>query len=322
MRAFLLTLGLALLTAPALADPPAAPATSTPWAPSPTSDPTSSPTPANPWAPAPTVPAAPYAITPPADAVAPPTKPAPAKPAAPAPKPSPRAGASAADPDAFVDENLILAMPSDWIPAFVNDDPNLKRKHIEFTPKGESARSWTSKITLQSIQDAPIGAEAFVAAYKSRFEQSQSCEDASFTVLAIGKQSGFDAVLADMSCPRNHRLNRGEYAMMQVIRGKDALYVVIRARRADPFAKGHLPMTQEEHGEWLRFMKMAAVCDSRDPAKPCPGQTPAPAPGPRKKPEKPEKSEKAEKPEKKPTAAPADPVAPTPAPAPAAPKSE
>ena len=72
-----------------------------------------------------------------------------------------------------------------------------------------------------------------------------------------------------MACGRYKGDGRGTFSLFLVIRGQEALYVVSRLWRGEPFDPSRMPISAAELQEWSDFVGAVDLCDSRDPNRPC-----------------------------------------------------
>jgi len=85
-----------------------------------------------------------------------------------------------------------------------------------------------------------------------------------------GFENGYPTSVRLLICQAYGEPVRGEIRMTKTIRGNEQFYIVTRTRRTAPFEADAAPVTVEEMSEWSDYLSRIGLCDTRDPAHPCP----------------------------------------------------
>lgn len=162
-------------------------------------------------------------------------------------------------------ENLIVGIPSEYELGFQQETDQAKMS--EFVPKGESVEQWSEMITIQ-LFDAANRNAGFYARIESLVKQA--CEDGSTHVTPVTEENGYPVKVFQMYCPTNRKTGMGEVTFFKTIEGKDKFYVVQKAWRTEKYSVDDVPLTEEDFGRWIRYLKDVYVCDSRAGSRKCP----------------------------------------------------
>lgn len=162
-------------------------------------------------------------------------------------------------------ENLIVEIPSGYELGFQQETD--QGKMSEFIPKGESVEQWSEMITVQLFDPANKNAE-----FHARIDSlvKQACEDGSTHVTPVEEENGYPVKVFQMYCPTNLQTGKGEVTFFKTIEGKDKFYVVQKAWRTDKYGADDIPLTEQDFGRWIRYLKAVYVCDSRSEKRKCP----------------------------------------------------
>jgi hypothetical protein len=87
-------------------------------------------------------------------------------------------------------------------------------------------------------------------------------------------ENGYETALRAVACTKVKKWNQGEVSLYKAWKGRDAMYLVARSWRGEPFAKGHVPVTPEITLRWLALVQSIVLCDTQDPKRPCPVANP------------------------------------------------
>jgi hypothetical protein len=164
-----------------------------------------------------------------------------------------------------VGENLIAGLPSEYELGYQQETDHVKMS--EFIPKGESVEQWSEMITIQLFDPANKNAEFY-----ERLDSlvKQACEDGSTHVTPTTEENGYPVKVFQMYCPTNLKTGMGEVTFIKTIEGKDKFYVVQKAWRTEKYSEDDIPLTEEDFGRWIRYLKAVYVCDSRAEDRKCP----------------------------------------------------
>lgn len=145
---------------------------------------------------------------------------------------------------------------------------------LEYAPPGQTAENWTRRLKIEIFHNNSISVLQLAAQTKTFHDTTaQICDSSSFTVARQVTVNGYEAIVAFITCPRHKASGRGEFTLWQAMRGTDALYIVQRQMRGQPFAADALPLDEAEVREWVTHMARVSLCDSRAPQHPCPTAT-------------------------------------------------
>ncbi|MBC7908709.1 MAG: hypothetical protein H7Y60_18435 [Rhodospirillaceae bacterium] len=164
-------------------------------------------------------------------------------------------------------ERLMLNPPTGWSPVPVQR--NDKMVVTRLFPPGENDKQWSQSITLQLYPNSDQLPRAFaegIVAYSR-----DNCEAAGPGPINEAMTNGYPIASVTVTCTKGRSSGMGGFALVQAIRGKDALYVVQRQWRGAAFSKNQSPnFPPTMLKEWGDFAKTVGLCDSRDQRHPCP----------------------------------------------------
>jgi hypothetical protein len=163
----------------------------------------------------------------------------------------------------LIGENLVAKIPSGYKLGFEQEADQAKM--MEFIPEGESVEDWSEMITIQLFDPSNKNAEFY-----TRLESllKQACEDGSTHVIPATEENGYPIKVFQMFCPTNLKTGMGEVTFIKTIEGKDKFYVVQKAWRTEKYSDD-IPLTEEDFGTWIRYLKDVYVCDSRVETRKC-----------------------------------------------------
>lgn len=166
-------------------------------------------------------------------------------------------------------EQLLVPLPpGDWVVGHSAAEGN--RLTTEYVPRGQTVEDRTQMLTVQIFRGDPTPALAFLERAKAVAEREQPCDLTDFSIVGSRKVNGYDGSRAQLFCTRGKRTDKGEITFLQALRGRDSLYVVQRAWRGPAYTTRSLPVTPDDIAAWNTHLNRVSVCDSRDPARPCP----------------------------------------------------
>ena len=87
-----------------------------------------------------------------------------------------------------------------------------------------------------------------------------------------GTENGYPTAVRLLVCDHNDVIDMGQITLVKAISGNDRRYVISRARRVPSFdaASAAPPISQAEIGAWSQHLRLLTLCDTRNPAHPCP----------------------------------------------------
>jgi hypothetical protein len=141
---------------------------------------------------------------------------------------------------------------------------------IEYIPKTQVIENWDRMLTVQIFHNSPVQVAQFMGKMKAAFETRQPCEQTQLKALGSKKVNGYDTSLHWLICTKNKQNGKGEFTLMLGVQGRDALYLVQRAWRGEPYGVDAVPLSKDEFQEWLTFINKVQVCDPRAPEHACP----------------------------------------------------
>ena len=164
-------------------------------------------------------------------------------------------------------ENLLVPPLVGWQQAYkaAGNGKNM----VEYVPAGETADNWTEMATIEVFLDSG-GYDPAVLEQKVVEGFRLNCAGLHVDDLGGGMASKLPAKRWLTYCSKVKGLGVGEITYFEAISGKTNFYLIQRSWRGAPFDLASPPVTQTKVKEWEQYMNGLAVCDSRDPARPCP----------------------------------------------------
>ena len=164
-------------------------------------------------------------------------------------------------------ENLLLTPPPGWELGF--DDRDDDQAVYEYLPAGHDLENWSELLTVQVFFELKgVAPRAVLDRMRKGYEEN--CEGPSAEAMAERSITGLPAARQLLLCGRNREGGgKGEIALIQAVSGKDALYVVQRAWRGEPFRGAAPAAARAMVPGWHQYLDQVRVCDTRDKAKPC-----------------------------------------------------
>ncbi len=142
----------------------------------------------------------------------------------------------------------------------------------ELVPGTESADVWTRRLSVQAFRTTPMAVAEFLDGLVPRTREV--CDDFAAGPIVPSPVDGVDGGRRTIACGRYHGDGRGSFTLFYAIRGRAALYVLARAWRGDPFVSAAPPLSDSELADWNSFFDGVRLCDTDDPAHPCPKDSP------------------------------------------------
>ncbi|MEQ6289817.1 hypothetical protein ACFPAG_04240 [Vogesella sp. GCM10023246] len=131
----------------------------------------------------------------------------------------------------------------------------------EMVPTAQSAQHWDEMITTQVFQGLKVTSpQAFRDIMVKQWDFA--CPGSGYDVVADGRENGYPYALWFLACPNNPATGRPENTWFKSIQGRDSFYVIQKAFKFSPSKAQLLP--------WLQYLRSVQLCDSRQPASPCP----------------------------------------------------
>jgi hypothetical protein len=163
-------------------------------------------------------------------------------------------------------ERLLMNAPAGWssVPIQRGDKMVVSR----LFPPGEGEPQWSQAITVQMYPGSEQSARAFIEGIIAY--SRDNCEAVGPGPVTETQNNGYPAATVTITCTKG-RSGLGSFALIQAIRGRDALYVVQRQWRGPAFGKDQAPAFPPNMlKEWGEFAKTVGLCDTRNTRHPCP----------------------------------------------------
>jgi hypothetical protein len=177
-------------------------------------------------------------------------------------------------------EQLLAEVPPGWVQSFRSATPDMRM--VEYIPPGTDLADWTDKLSFASFGGEPLPDPVELVTSIAN-EQRKSCDGFESHATYSGGENGYPTAVQLFVCNRNLLTQKGQLTLLKTIRGDENFYVITRARRVDPIAKDDtLPMPQmpqEVMAAWSLYLRAIGVCNTNDPAHPCPEPGTSQAPG-------------------------------------------
>ncbi|MBC7908150.1 MAG: hypothetical protein H7Y60_15595 [Rhodospirillaceae bacterium] len=132
----------------------------------------------------------------------------------------------------------------------------------ELIPESETNERWTRRATIQAFRGVPLSAAAFLEQVVQK--TAEVCDSATAGPSSLGKVSGAEAGTRTVACGRYKGDGKGSFTLHYVVRGREALYVISRIWRGEPFNPAAMPIANSELAEWTDYVNAIVLCDSRD----------------------------------------------------------
>jgi hypothetical protein len=158
----------------------------------------------------------------------------------------------------LVNENLLVEVPSGYKIDFQDHKPSSLMN--EMVPVSESVNNWTEMVTVQIFYNLKTTPEAFEG--KMAGGWLAACTGARSDPVANGAENGYPSGVWLLNCPKNPATSKPEITMIKAVQGNDSFYVVQKAFKFVP--------SKDQVGQWMKYLRSIAVCDSRLPDRACP----------------------------------------------------
>jgi hypothetical protein len=140
----------------------------------------------------------------------------------------------------------------------------------EMIPGLEDSRTWTRRLSVHAFRGSPMTAGQFLAGLEPR--SGEVCDSILAEPVKPQRLAGAEAGRRVVSCGRYKGDGKGSYALYLAVRGREALYVVARSWRGNPFRPGQPPVAVTELDDWNAYLDGVRLCDTNDLSRPCPKQ--------------------------------------------------
>jgi hypothetical protein len=164
-------------------------------------------------------------------------------------------------------EYYIAALPPGWI----RHDPAAGQdvRHGDWLPEGQTLTRWTDRITLQIVPEL-AGEEPRTFLDQITNLRGEICDGVFATEVETAVLNGFPTGFRIIACTRDVRTGAGAIAVLRVVTGARALYVLQRVFQVPPFAPGGLPVGGEALAAARAAIAYGLPCRRGDPLRPCP----------------------------------------------------
>jgi hypothetical protein len=166
-------------------------------------------------------------------------------------------------------ERLLVLPPKGWTAAYHHQQGNVDV--TEVIPPDQNIQSWQDMLVVEMIVAKPDKDVQTVLADRVT-EIRGDCANVGSGDTQLGKENGYDVGLRAIACPRSTKWDKGEVSLFKVLLGNARTYIVSRSWRSEPFEKQHVALPADKMTEWIGFMSQVVLCDTQDPAHPCPAK--------------------------------------------------
>lgn len=163
-------------------------------------------------------------------------------------------------------ERLLVPELPGWTVADTHADP--VAEVTELVPSGQTSDTWTRRLTVQAFIGSPMSAGEFLDGLAPH--TAEVCEGFLAGPVVPAASPGVEGGRRTITCGKYRGDGRGSVTLFYVLRGKSALFVLARAWRGDPFKPDASPVDPAELAEWNALFDGVRLCDTEDPARPCP----------------------------------------------------
>jgi hypothetical protein len=168
---------------------------------------------------------------------------------------------------ARADERLTLPAPEGWRPLYAMESALLRLSEFA-VPRGDEvvdkvSFEWFSR-ALASERDPIEVADQLGAAVRA------GCTDGSAQGVFAGYENGYPTAVRLFSCPRSADGGAGEVMLLKAIEGATGTWVIVRARRVEPFDDGGSGLSEAEIAAWSTSLRGITLCDPEAADHPCP----------------------------------------------------
>jgi len=166
---------------------------------------------------------------------------------------------------AMAAEKLLVPKLPGWTVVSSVSDAN--GESSEMVPDREVKGRWSRRMAVQAFRSSPLEVKDFL---EQVVQQTQPvCESTSAGPISMGKVGNAPAGSRAVTCGRYKGDGLGTYALYFAIRGHNALYVVSRLWRGDPFQpSSQAPIPAEEVQDWTNHFNSIDLC-GYDSSNPC-----------------------------------------------------
>ena len=163
-----------------------------------------------------------------------------------------------AQPKPPENETLLVGMPKGYKVGFQKRQDN--QMISEWVPQAETVENRTEMVTVQVFFGMRNVA---LPEWHARIEKlwADACPNSKFARVKERAGNGPVTLTWSQTCPVNAKTGNPEITWMKAISGKDSLYMMQKAFKAES--------TTEQRKEWLAYLHSVGACDARDKDRPC-----------------------------------------------------
>ncbi len=166
-------------------------------------------------------------------------------------------------------EVYIGGLPPGWIRAARVE--GMPADFAAWTPRGQTSNNWREMIAAQLFANqGQRDPGVFLNQVASGYERA--CDSISTTSIKPETINGLPAAFRALACGRNSVSGFGEVVLFRVIAGRNALYMMERIYRTEPFAPGSIPFDDDFLARGKTTLELGLVCDENGAGgdSPCP----------------------------------------------------
>lgn len=144
-----------------------------------------------------------------------------------------------------------------------------------WTPRGQTSNDWREMIAAQLFSN--LGGRdpgAFLDRVTSGYDQA--CDSISTTSIKPEPINGLPSAFRAVACSRNSASGFGEVVLLRVIAGQNALYLMERIYRTEPFAAGTIPFDNDFLALGKESLELGLACQRSAPGVAAGTQSPCP----------------------------------------------
>ncbi|MEM8766219.1 MAG: hypothetical protein AAGE43_02150 [Pseudomonadota bacterium] len=171
--------------------------------------------------------------------------------------------------EAAAGERLLGQPPEGWRQTGATNTKALRR--ASYVPEDEAAGSeWIQQIVFEAMVLDPLPDPIeFIDTLSA--DRDRDCGTFEQLPTFAGDENGYPTAVFLMICHKDRESQSSEVMLMKTIQGKEAFYLVSRARRGEPIPEGgEAPVSEEEIAGWALFLRSIGLCDDGRAEHPCP----------------------------------------------------
>lgn len=160
-------------------------------------------------------------------------------------------------PTPTVNESLSGEPPPGWKMSYSYSVSGLEIR--EFLPAGQTLEDWRDMITTLTTSGKEGGAPASLM--RAIAESARGlCLEVVSSQIEEQLADGYPAATMAQFCLRDAQGRMGDVSLYRVIHGKDALHVLTRTRRGEPYDGRTIPLREEALARWRKDLDGFRIC--------------------------------------------------------------